>query len=94
MRKITQQITTAFESKQKRTIGNTHSDGNTLFLHNNAIAKWLSDTPNGKKELYISHAGWPTNTTKERLNGLSGVSINQSKGEWYLNGPKWTGDWV
>lgn len=88
MRQITIDVCGAFENRTKRTKSNTHTDGKTLFLYGNAIAEWRDDG------LYITNAGWPTNTTKERLNGLRGVSINQSKGEWYLNGHKWDGAWV
>lgn len=44
--------------------------------------------------LYITNAGWQTNTTKERLNGLNGVSIQQKRGVWYLNGKEWNGEWT
>ena len=46
----------------------------------------------GDGRLWISNAGWDTKTTKERLNGLPGVSIQQKKGEWYLNGNQWDGN--
>jgi hypothetical protein len=39
----------------------------------------------------ITNAGWRSNTTKERLNGLPNVSIQQKKGDWYLNGEVWNG---
>lgn len=65
------------------TQGNTHTDGNTLFLHGNAIARHT------ERGLEITMAGWETVTTRERLNGLAGVSVSQSKGEQYLNGHKW-----
>lgn len=42
----------------------------------------------------ITNAGWRSNTTKERLNGLPNVKINQSKGDSYLNGKEWNGEWV
>ncbi len=41
--------------------------------------------------LWISNAGWFSNTTKERLNGLPGVHINQKDWEWFLNGSRWDG---
>jgi hypothetical protein len=44
--------------------------------------------------LWITNAGWQSTTTKERLNGLSGVRINQVRGQWYLNGNAWNGEWV
>jgi hypothetical protein len=44
--------------------------------------------------LWITDAGWRSNTTKERLNGLSGVSINVRRGVWFLNGREWNGAWT
>jgi hypothetical protein len=57
-----------------------------LKLHGNKIAALESD---GK--MWISNAGWRSNTTKERLNGLPGVHIKQKNWEWYLNGIQWDG---
>jgi len=59
-----------------------------LKLFGNEIAYKYN---NPQKTLSITNAGYKTNTTKERLNGLSNVSINQSKGIWYLNGKEWDG---
>ena len=56
-----------------------------LKLFGNKIAA----IDNGR--MWISNAGWDSNTTKERLNGLPNVRINQSKGVWYLNGIYWDG---
>lgn len=88
MRKITEEVVGAFERMTPRTLGNTHTDGMSLFLHGNEIAR---HTTEGIK---ITNAGWMSNTTKERLNGLRGVSISQKKGVWYLNGKEWDGEWV
>jgi hypothetical protein len=60
-----------------------------LKLHNNTIAS--IDEMN---MLSISNAGWESNTTKERLNGLPNVRINQKKFQWYLNGNEWNGEWT
>ena len=60
-----------------------------LLLHNNAIAYRYHDP---ERTLSITDAGWQTNTTKERLNGIPGVNIQQKDWEWYLNGKKWNGD--
>ena len=47
-------------------------------------------------KLFIRHAGYPTNTTKERLNGLPNVHIQQKNWRWFLNGEEWTtgGSWT
>lgn len=59
-----------------------------MYLNGNAIAK----RQNG--QLYITNAGWSTNTTKERLNALPNVRIQQKAFSWYLNGREWTGEWT
>lgn len=85
MRKITSTVVEAFLNHRSIKIDNTHTDGTTLYLHGNPIAK---HTPDG---LQITNAGWSTNTTKERLNALPGVLIKQKAGTWYLNGNEWDG---
>lgn len=89
MRKITKDIIGAFLRRETRTIGNSHTDGRRLLLHGNEIAKF-----DKTGRLWITTAGWKSNTTKERLNGLPGVSIHQRDYTWYLNGEPWNGDWV
>lgn len=63
-----------------------------LYLHNNLIAKRYNE--DGKTVLMVSNAGWFSTTTKERLNGIPGVSIQQKKGVWFLNGQEWDGSWI
>lgn len=88
MRKITEQAINAFISGRSFRSSNTETDGKSLWLHGNLIAK----KENGS--LYITNAGWSSNTTKERLNSLPNVRINQKDFEWFLNGQKWQGDWI
>ena len=84
MRKITQEAVAAFEAGNNFRKGNTeveNVDGEVrLRLHGHTIAK------SNAQGLFVSNAGWTTNTTKERLNGIHGVSIHQSDFIWYLNG--------
>lgn len=89
MKIITEKVVGAFLLGKKLTISNTESVNNHLYLFGNLIARKDIDGV-----LHITNAGWPTNTTKERLNALPGVSISQKKGIWYLNGEKWGGNWV
>lgn len=94
MRKITQESVRAFEQnknfKKQNTqvvyLEDTRHIKTIMYLHNNLIAVKV----NG--ELYITNAGWESNTTKERLNGLPGVSIYQKNFVWYLNGKEWNGE--
>lgn len=88
MRKITEKIVRAFLNGETLRIDNSYTNGQDLFLFGNKIAV---RTGNG---LWISNAGWKTKTTKERLNGLPNVRIQQVRGEWYLNGREWNGEWV
>jgi hypothetical protein len=87
MKKVTKISTKAFLQGKAINAGNTISTGKNLYLFGNCIAK----REGGK--ILISNAGWFTNTTKERLNGLPGVSIVQKRGVWYLNGEVWDGTW-
>ena len=48
----------------------------------------------GNGTLLITNARWPTVTTKERLNGIAGVSIWQANWIWYLNGSEWDGSLI
>ena len=57
-----------------------------LKLHGNKIAALESDG-----RMWVSSAGWHTNTTIERLNGLPGVRVHQRNWDWYLNGQLWDG---
>lgn len=97
MRKITKEAVNHFLNNKPYKKANTEvlvhdyaTDGTItqLFLHGNIIAQ-LSDAG-----LTIRDGGWQSNTTKERLNGLPGVSICQKKGKWYLNGNEWNGEWI
>lgn len=89
-RKITQDAVRAFYNRRNFKRGNTRVEVNEanesrLILHGNTIA-YMDNT-----KVLISNCGYFTNTTKERLNGLSGVSIYQRNFEWFLNGEKWDG---
>ena len=63
-------------------------DKSRLYLYGSAIAEMRDD------ELQITDAGHPTATTKERLNALPDVRIHTQRGQLYLNGKKWSGDWT
>jgi hypothetical protein len=93
MRQITKDAIRAFYNREKFTRDNTsvlikYGDYVELRLHNNLIAMIKEGS------LYITNAGWMSTTTKERLNGLSGVSIYQKNYQWFLNGIAWDGSLV
>ena len=62
-----------------------------LKYQGNEIAYRYNDP---KKTLSITNCGWFSNTTKERLNGLPNVSIQQKNFIWYLNGNEWNGNLI
>ena len=82
MRKITIEMASAFENNENKTLSNTEVKDNKMYLWGNCIAK----KENGKT--YINMCGYNTNTTRERLNGLSGVNIKSKDFTPYLNGIK------
>lgn len=92
MKKITRDAITAFDNNYTYSNGNTKVrivDNQTrLYLHDNMIAC----KKNGR--LFITTCGWDTLTTKERLNGLSGVSVYTKKHQLYLNNKIWDGELV
>jgi hypothetical protein len=87
MRQVTQQIVDAFLEGRNLKVGNSRSFDGAIYLHNNKIAEYRADG------LWITNAGWMSNTTKERLNGLPFVRINQYNFTWFLNGQQWDGSW-
>ncbi len=92
MRKITRESVQAFMDARPFSKDNTTIEVlpnvTIMSLFGNRIAYRYNDP---ERTLSITNAGWLSNTTKERLNGIPGVSINQKKGEWYLNGNQWDG---
>ena len=91
MKIVTQNAVACFNRGGNRTFGNTQvvtEEGVTrLYLFGNLIAV----KENGV--LKVSNAGWFSNTTRERLNGLSEVHVKQKNFQWYLNGEEWNGSW-
>ena len=66
MRKITRQIMKAWITGREKKIGNTSTDGESVWLHGNKIIEIRGD------DVWGTLAGWNTPTTKERLNGITG----------------------
>lgn len=64
MRKIEKDIIGAFIRGEEARKDNTESNGTTLFLHGNAIAKHYDGA------ILLSNAGWNTRTTQSRLNAV------------------------
>ena len=92
MRKITSEAVDKFLSKtpfRKSNMSVVEIGGvYKLKLHGNTIA-----TIDELGVLSVSNAGWRSNTTKERLNGIPGVRVHQKNWNWFLNGVEWDGSW-
>jgi hypothetical protein len=88
MRKITTESVNALLSGGELHKANMSVSNGEMRLHGNLIAKIEPDT----RKLKISNAGWPSNTTKERLNGIlnriqaPGLGIYQENFQWYWLG--------
>ena len=86
MRKVTREIVNAFMNDYDKAVSNsavTTSDGITkMYLFGNLIARKMQATGT----IEITLAGWNTNTTRERLNGLPNVHVTQRNFAPYLNG--------
>lgn len=81
MRQVTKQIREAFEQGTPKTVGNTKTDGQTVWLHGNEIVK-----RDASGLVLWSLAGWNTVTTRERVNGIADAGVHQVKGEPIVNG--------
>lgn len=79
MRKCTQQIREAFRNGQTQTVGNTHTDGQSVWLFDNKIIT----KQNG--QIIWTLAGYPTKTTQERLNGILGLRLYMKNFTMMLN---------
>lgn len=72
MRKVTKTVAAAFLAGKPATAANTKTDGRTLTLHGHAIA-WRDESG----IITLTLAGWPTPTTRERLNGVCQLAIGR-----------------
>lgn len=92
MKIVTQNAVACFRNGDNAKFNNTEvvteNGVSKMYLFGNLIAT-LDHNVGGVMK--ITNAGWRSNTTKERLNGLPNVNIRQVKGEWFLNGQKWNG---
>jgi hypothetical protein len=95
MRQITKESILAFENSKpfnKQNMNVTVLPNVTILsLHGNPIAFRYNDS---ERTISITTAGWQSNTTKERLNAINGVDIQQKNFVWYLNGKRWDGKMI
>lgn len=87
MRKITKEIAAAFNAGKSKSVDNTSTDGEAIFLHGRKIVERRADG------IYVSLGGYGySRTTQERLKPFAYVS--RAKGETYLDGDEWNGEWT
>ena len=95
MRKITKEAIAAFNEARPFRKDNTEimvlPNVTVMKLFGNEIAYRYNDPD---RTLMITNKGWQSDTTKERLNAIDGVSIRQVKGEWMLNDRAWDGSLI
>lgn len=82
MRQVSKKISAAFMQRKSAKCGNTRTDGNTIWLHGNPIARWNDDD-----SFEVTLADWPTVTTRERLNSLPAVRVHQHKKKQFICDP-------
>lgn len=88
MRKVTATVIGAFLRGQNMQVGNSWARDGRLYLHGNCIAE-----RDAQGNVRVTTAGWNTNTTRDRLNGLPGVSVRMIRRTLTLNGAPWDGGW-
>lgn len=88
---ITEKAIEAFKANRAFRLDNTEVkvfEGLTsLYLYGNEIARKSRDI------IYITTAGGHSAVTKERLNGIPGISVVTKARKLYLNGVAWDGCW-
>jgi hypothetical protein len=89
-RKVTRTIHAAFLARSRKTVGNTSTDGDSVYLHGNEIVH--RDSISG--EVFIRTAGWNTPTTRERIKAFTDFPVYQKRGQLYIGEKEWNGDWV
>lgn len=72
MRKETRKVCGAFIQGKPAKAARTTTDGANLYLHGHRIAWWDIEQRNysGKRILHICFCGYPSPTTKDRLNAV------------------------
>ena len=80
MRQITADACHALENGRDFRQSNTVVKNGSMYLWGNEIAQIASG------QLYVTLSGYNTVTTRERLNGLHGVSVYSRNYQPYING--------
>tara|TARA_R100001126_G_C4732633_1_gene104567 strand:- start:181 stop:477 length:297 start_codon:yes stop_codon:yes gene_type:complete len=92
MRKVTREIREAWLQGKPKTVNNTYTDGNSVWLFGNKII----EVRDGK--VYATLANWPTRTTMDRLNGITTGTFytrkyvprcTTARGDFRMNSSEW-----
>ncbi len=91
MRQVARMIAEAFKAGRCASCGNTRTDGYVVYLHGNPIVRRIG------KKTQISLAGYPTATTRSRINDtmhVLGIDVHlfQADGEQWISGPAYDGN--
>jgi hypothetical protein len=91
MNKISRKAAAAFV--EGKSFDNNYSGNTQVYVENDGwVRMYLFDNEIARRKddkTWISTAGYPTRTTKMRLNELPGVHIHHHKYELYLNNQLW-----
>lgn len=93
-RKITTDACNAFMSAKPFCRDNTMVLVDQVYVGLSLFGHTIARRKIGSNDIEVTNADHFTATTKERLNGLPGVQVNQRKGVWFLNGEEWDGGWT
>lgn len=84
MRKVTSEVVSAWMAHKAKRVGNTRTDGQSIWLFDNEICRRNEDG-----SIMICCGGYPSRTTMDRLNGVLhlgrfGFAVAHRKGVGYL----------
>lgn len=89
MRKETKTIVTAFLAGKAASATRTKTDGKTIWLHGHAISWHEKDGT-----IAMTLAGWPTPTTRERLNAVCELAIGKRPFSQEHYDQRFNGDYI
>ena len=81
--KTAAKVIAAWQNRYSLKCGNTETNGKSVFLFSNEIIRRDGDI------VLIRTCGYPTVTTKDRLNALGDVHVFTRNKKIYLNGEVW-----
>lgn len=85
-RQISKEIAKAFRAGKSKTIDNTRTDGESIFLHGNKIVR-----KNASGSISVTVGDHSSLTTKDRLSPF--CKVTTKAGQLMLNGEPWDGNW-